>query len=97
MKIGFCYDTKVDLCPDVEKLKEQLKEMLPQIKVHDSLVVLVHQFAQLILNLLVFLEESEEFIVHTRYLCLRRQDSSAHIPVCQLCRRGNGNGTDSDG
>lgn len=26
--------TKVDLCPDVEKLKEQLKEMLPQIKVH---------------------------------------------------------------
>ena len=28
--------------------------------VHDSLVVLVYQFAQLILNLLVFLEESEE-------------------------------------
>ena len=26
--------TKVDLCPDVEKLKEQLKEMLSQIKVH---------------------------------------------------------------
>ena len=26
--------TKADLCPDVEKLKEQLKEMLPQIKVH---------------------------------------------------------------
>ena len=32
--------------------------------VHDSLVVLVYQFAQLILNLLVFFEESEELIVH---------------------------------